>query len=148
MLIDALAPWTLWIKVAHIVAVICWMAAMLYLPRLFVYHCGVKKNSAEAELLSKMEWRLAKFIMLPAMLIVWLTGLWLAYSLYDFMGGWLHVKITAIVLMSGFHGFLAASLRRFAKGENKYSAKTWRILNEAPTVLMIIAVIMVIVKPF
>lgn len=145
MTIDVLYPW---VKAVHVVADICWMAAMLYLPRLFVYHCGAKTHSAEARLLTAMEWRLAKFIMLPAMLAAWLTGLWLAYFIYQFHGGWLHLKLAAVLLLTAFHGFLSGSLRRFAKGENKYSAKTWRILNEAPTVLMIIAVIMVIVKPF
>lgn len=145
MTISILYPW---IKAAHVIAIICWLAAMLYLPRLFVYHCGVKNNSGEAQLLMLMEKRLNRFIMLPAMSFAWITGLWLAYFIYHFHGGWLHLKLLIVIILSGFHGFLSASLRRFAKGENTYSAKTWRILNEVPTILLIIAVIAVIVKPF
>jgi len=138
----------LWIKAGHVMAIICWLAAMLYLPRLFVYHCGVRHGSGEAQLLTLMEGRLSRFIMLPAMIVAWLSGLWLAYYIYHFHGGWLHLKLLAVIVLSGFHGFLSSSLRRFAKGENRYAAKTWRLLNEVPTVLMLIIVIAVIVKPF
>lgn len=138
----------LWIKAVHVISVICWMVGMLYLPRLFVYHCSVPAGSAQAKLFTTMEMRLGRAIMAPAIIVVWITGLMLAYGLYHFGGGWLHVKITAVFLLSAYHGFLVGSAKRFARGENKYSAKTWRVLNEVPTVLMIIAVIMVMVQPF
>lgn len=145
MSIDILYPW---IKSIHIISVICWLAAMLYLPRLFVYHCSVRQKSSEDQLLILMERRLSKYIMLPAMTGAWITGLWLAIYIYHFQGGWLHLKLLLVLALSAFHGFLTASLRRFANGKNKYSSKTWRIFNEVPTVLMIIIVCVVVLKPF
>jgi len=135
-----------WIKAAHIIAVIAWMAGMLYLPRLFVYHCQVETGSQQAQIFKIMERRLLRAIINPAMIVVWVTGLWLAWKIFGFHGGWLHLKISIVVLLSAFHGFLAGSTRRFAEDRNKLSQKTWRILNEVPTLLMIIAVIAVVVK--
>jgi len=135
-----------WIKAVHVIAVISWMAGMLYLPRLFVYHCQAEIGSSEAQTFKLMERRLLRAIINPAMIVVWVTGLWLAWKIFGFHGGWLHLKIMIVVLLSGFHGFLSGSTRRFASNSNKLSQKTWRILNEVPTVLMIIAVIAVVVK--
>jgi len=135
-----------WIKALHIIAVIGWMAGMLYLPRLFVYHCQAQTGSDQAQTFKIMERRLLRIIINPAMIIVWITGLWMAWKLFGFRGGWLHLKIMVVVLLSAFHGFLAGSTRRFAEDRNKLSQKSWRILNEVPTLLMIIAVVAVVVK--
>lgn len=138
----------LWIKALHVIAIISWMAAMLYLPRLFVYHASVAAGSETSELFKVMEHRLLRLIMNPAMIVAWITGLWMAWDMFDFKGGWLHTKLLLVVLMSAAHGILSKSVRRFAADENTKSSKYWRIFNEIPTVLMILIVIMVIVKPF
>lgn len=138
----------LWIKALHIVAVMSWMAGMLYLPRLFVYHAGVGARSSEAALFEVMEFRLIRYIMGPAMVLAWLSGLYLAYQSGFFSAPWLHAKLLFVVLMSGAHGFLSKCRKDFAAGTNRRSAKFFRILNEGPTVLMIFIVILVVVKPF
>ena len=138
----------LWVKSLHVIAVIAWMAGMLYLPRLFVYHCAAKPGSETSETFKVMEKRLLRFIINPAMIVTWIAGLWLAWEIYGFKGGWLHAKLLLVVLMSGLHGYLSKSTRLFAEDRNMKSAKHWRIVNEIPTVLMIIIVILVIVKPF
>ena len=138
----------LWIKSLHVIAVIAWMAGMLYLPRLFVYHCAAKPGSETSETFKVMEKRLLRFIINPAMIVTWIAGLWMAWEIFGFQGGWLHAKLLLVVLMSGLHGYLAKSTRLFAEDRNMRSAKHWRIINEVPTVLMILIVILVIVKPF
>jgi putative membrane protein len=138
----------LWIKALHVVAVISWMAALLYLPRLFVYHCGVGKGSAQSELFKVMERRLLKAIMTPAMVVSWAAGLWLAFEAGFFRSGWFHGKLALLVLLSGIHGWLAILVRQFAEDRNARPARYFRILNEAPTLLMLGIVILVIVKPF
>ncbi|MCW6511021.1 CopD family protein [Hyphomicrobiales bacterium BP6-180914] len=125
------------------------MAAMLYLPRLFVYHAQVGAGTPQSETFKVMERRLLKAIMNPAMIAVWITGLWLAISSgYIKTAGWLHVKLLLVILMSGVHGFLSASTRRFANDANTRSPGFYRVLNEAPTVLLIGIVILAVVKPF
>lgn len=138
----------LWIKVLHVVAVISWMAGLLYLPRLFVYHADVKNDSEPARLFVVMEHRLYRFIMTPAMVVAWLTGLWLAWSSFGFRGGWLHAKLMLILLLSAHHGFQGRWLRDFAEGRNTRPARFFRFQNEIPTLLMIGIVALVIVKPF
>ncbi|MFD1200175.1 protoporphyrinogen oxidase HemJ [Brucella gallinifaecis] len=138
----------LWIKSIHVIAVIAWMAGILYLPRLFVYHCAAIPGSETSETFKIMERRLLRFIINPAMVVTWIAGLWLAWEIFDFKGGWLHAKILLVVLMSGLHGYLSKATRLFAQDKNIKSAKHWRIVNEIPTVLMILIVILVIVKPF
>ena len=138
----------LWVKSIHVIAVIAWMAGMLYLPRLFVYHCAAKPGSETSETFKIMERRLLRFIINPAMIVTWIAGLWLAWEIFEFKGGWLHAKILLVVLMSGVHGYLSKATRLFAQDKNTKSAKHWRIVNEVPTVLMILIVILVIVKPF
>lgn len=138
----------LWIKSIHVIAVIAWMAGMLYLPRLFVYHCATKPGSEASETFKIMERRLLRFIINPAMIVTWIAGLWLAWEIFAFKGGWLHAKLLLVVLMSGVHGYLSKATRLFAQDKNTKSAKHWRIVNEVPTVLMILIVILVIVKPF
>jgi len=138
----------LWIKAAHVIAVIAWMAGMLYLPRLFVYHCAAEKGSAQSETFKVMEPRPYRAIINPAMIATWVLGLWLAWKGFDFHGGWLHAKIAAVLVLSGVHGYLGGAVRRFAADQNVRTARHWRIVNEVPTVLMILIVILVVVKPF
>lgn len=137
-----------WIKAFHIVAVIAWMAGMLYLPRLFVYHCKAPSGSTQAETFKIMERRLLKAIMLPAMIATWALGLVLAVQGGWLSFGWLHAKLLLVVVMSGMHGWLSRLARDFATNRNTHSQKFFRILNEVPTILMIAIVILVVVKPF
>jgi putative membrane protein len=139
----------LWIKALHVIAVIAWMAALLYLPRLFVYHTQVGPG-AQSELFKKMEARLARFIMAPAMGVAWLAGLALIY-LGNFHGagsGWLHAKLALVLILTGVHFYFGYAYRAFGKDANRRSTNFYRIINEVPTVLMIGIVILVIVKPF
>ncbi len=138
----------LWIKALHVIAVISWMAGMLYMPRLFIYHLEAPPGSQQAETFSVMEQRLLRIIMRPAMAITWLLGLYLAWEGFGFMGGWLHVKLAAVFALSAVHGYFARAVAAFARGNYMRTARFWRLMNELPTVLMIIIVIMVVVKPF
>lgn len=138
----------LWAKAIHVIAVIAWMAGMLYLPRLFVYHADAEPGSEKSETFKVMEQRLLRLIINPAMIMTWVFGLWLAWDGFGFSGGWLHAKIALVIAMSGVHGYFSASVRRFAADQNTKPARHWRIMNEAPTLLMIVIVVLVIVKPF
>ena len=146
----ALAPddLYLWIKSVHVIAVIAWMAGMLYLPRLFVYHVDAEIGSVQSETFKVMERRLYRAIINPAMIVTWTAGLWLAWKGFAFQGGWLHGKIALVVLLSGVHGYLGGAVRRFAEDRNLKPARHWRIVNEVPTLLMIGIVVLVVVKPF
>lgn len=137
-----------WAKALHIIAVISWMAGMLYLPRLFVYHCDAEIGSKQSETFKVMERRLLKAIINPAMIATWILGLYLAWSGGWFSSGWFHAKLLLVLLMSGVHGFLTSRVRDFALDRNTRSAKFYKIINEVPTVLMILIVILVVVKPF
>lgn len=137
-----------WIKALHVIAVISWMAGMLYLPRLFVYHADAPVGSPMSETFKVMERRLLRAIINPAMILSWVFGLWLAWRGFGFQGGWLHVKIAAVVALSAFHGYLSTAVRTFGEDRNQKPARHWRMMNEVPTFLMVIIVIMVIVKPF
>jgi putative membrane protein len=145
-----LLPLYPWIKALHIVAVISWMAGLLYLPRLFVYHCDVARGSPESERFKVMERRLLKQIMTPAMIATWVLGLLLVATpgVIDWAAGWWHVKLLLVILMSGFQGGLSRWRRDFMEDRNTRSQRFYRIANEIPTVLMVVIVIMVIVKPF
>jgi len=138
----------LWIKAIHVIAIIAWMAGMLYLPRLFVYHSDAVAGSAESETFKVMERRLLRVIMNPAMIIAWALGLWLAWKGGYFTSGWLHAKLAAVIALSAVHGMFAKAVRLFAEDRNEKSARYWRVMNEAPTILMIAIVIFVVVKPF
>ena len=138
----------LWIKTIHILALVSWMAGMLYLPRLFVYHAEAGAGTAQAETFKIMERRLMKGIMNPAMVVTWLAGLWLAWHIYAFQGGWLHAKIALVILLSGLHGYFSASLKKFAADRNTRPARFYRIVNEVPTLLLIGIVVLAVVKPF
>jgi putative membrane protein len=138
----------LWLKAVHVIAVISWMAGMLYLPRLFIYHCDALPGSAQSETFKTMERRLLRIIINPAMVVTWVLGLWLAWQGGHFAAGWLHAKLALVLALSGVHGFFSASVRRFAEDRNTVSARQWRMWNEVPTALMIGIVILVVVKPF
>lgn len=138
----------LWIKALHIVAVISWMAGLLYMPRLFIYHTDAEPGSVQSETFKMMEQRLLKVIMNPAMKITWGLGLYLAWDLYGFRGGWLHAKIVAVVLLTLIHAHFSRAVEAFSRDENRRDARYWRLMNEAPTLLMILVVILVVVKPF
>jgi putative membrane protein len=140
-----------WVKAFHIVAVIAWMAGMLYLPRLFVYHCAAEPGSQQSETFKVMERRLLKAIINPAMIATWVLGLWLVWLLgwqVFRQSGWLHGKLVLVLAMSAVHGQFVRYVRDFALDRNRHSQRFFRILNEAPTVLMIGIVILVVVKPF
>ncbi|WP_144224360.1 protoporphyrinogen oxidase HemJ [Mesorhizobium amorphae] len=137
-----------WAKAIHVIAVISWMAGMLYLPRLFVYHSETERGSQQSETFKVMERRLLRGIINPAMVISWAFGLWLAWKGFGFQGGWLHAKLAAVLALSAVHGYLSAAVRKFAEDRNEKPARHWRIVNEIPTLLMIIIVVLVIVKPF
>lgn len=139
----------LWMKALHVISVIAWMAGMLYLPRLYVYHAGVKPGSEASETFKVMERRLLKAITTPAMISSILFGaIMLVMTPEWFQQGWLHAKLTCVVGLLAVHGMLARSRRAFAEDRNTHSPLYYRVINEAPTLLMIVIVIMVIVKPF
>ena len=137
-----------WIKALHVIAVIAWMAGLLYLPRLFVYHCDAEAGSKQSETFKIMERRLLKAIMNPAMIVTWLAGLYLAFDGHWLAAGWLHGKLLLVVILSGVHGFFSRCVKNFAVDGNARGEKFYRIINEVPTALMIGAVILVVVKPF
>lgn len=140
-------PWT---KAFHIIAMVAWMAGMLYLPRLFVYHCEVSPGSRESERFKMMERRLLKQIVNPAMMATWFFGVLLVLTpgILDWSAGWWHVKLTAVLLMSGLHGAFSRWRRDFLEDRNRRSQRFFRIANEIPTLLLIVIVIMVVVRPF
>ena len=142
-----------WIKAFHIIAVIAWMAGMLYLPRLFVYHCAAEPGSVQSETFKVMERRLLRAIINPAMVATWVFGLWVAWLGPDSHTGWfrfewLQAKLVLVVMLSGVHGLFARWMKDFANDRNKHSAKFYRIMNEIPTILMIGIVLLAVLKPF
>jgi len=137
-----------WIKALHVIAVIAWMAGMLYLPRLFVYHCEAEKSSPQSETFKVMERRLLKGIINPAMILTWLAGLYLVWAGGWYLAPWFHAKFLLVLIMSALHGLLARYVKDFAADRNQRSQRFYRIINEVPTALMIGIVILVIVKPF
>ena len=137
-----------WIKAFHIIAVIAWMAGMLYLPRLFVYHCAAEIGSVQSETFKVMERRLLRAIINPAMIASWVLGLWLAWSGNFLSAPWLHGKLVLVLAMSAVHGMLARWTKDFGADRNRHSQRFFRIMNEVPTLLMIGIVILVVIKPF
>ena len=137
-----------WIKSLHVIAIIAWMAGLLYLPRLFVYHCEAAADSTMSETFKIMERRLLRAIMTPAMIVAWITGLTLAIQAGFFSSGWLHLKLALVLILSASHGYMSRCVKTFAADANQKSHKFYRVLNEVPTLLMIVIVIAVIVKPF
>ncbi len=138
----------LWAKAIHVIAVISWMAGMLYLPRLFIYHTQAGAGSPQSETFKLMERRLLRVIINPAMVLTWVFGLWLAWEGFGFQATWLYIKFACVLALSAVHGYFSKHVRLFAKDKHEKSVKHWRIVNEVPTVLMVAIVILVIVKPF
>jgi putative membrane protein len=138
----------LWLKALHVIAIIAWMAGMLYLPRLFVYHSETQKGSIQSETFKIMERRLLKAIINPAMIASWILGLILVWQGGWITSGWLHAKVALVIGLSAVHGMLVRYVKDFAADRNVRPAKFYRIVNEVPTILMVGIVILVIVKPF
>jgi putative membrane protein len=145
---DTLANYIPWFVAFHIIAVIAWMAGMLYLPRLFVYHTETPPGSEGSERFKVMERRLLKGIMNPAMIAVWILGPLLAWLTGAYLDTWLHIKFVLVLIMSGMHGYFVGCWRAFAEDRNTHSAKFYRILNEIPAVLMVLIVLLVKIQPF
>jgi protoporphyrinogen IX oxidase len=137
----------LWLKALHVIVVIAWMAGMLYLPRLFVYHADASKGPT-SETFKVMERRLLKAILNPSMILVFVTGFALVYLTGDWRDGWWQAKFVLVLCLAGLHGYFARCVRTFAEDANMRPARFYRILNEAPTVLMILIVVLAVVKPF
>lgn len=142
-----LYPWT---KAFHVISMVAWMAGMFYLPRLFVYHCDTSPGTVESERFKVMEWRLLKQIINPAMIATWMFGLMLVLTpgVIDWGDGWWWVKLVAVLAMSGFHGAMSKWRRMFMDDKNTKPQRFYRIANEVPTLLLMLIVIMVIVRPF
>lgn len=137
-----------WIKALHIVAVIAWMAGMLYLPRLFVYHAGVAPGSEASEMLKVMERRLLRAIINPAMIATFVLGALLLAIVGPWDQAWVWAKLALALALGGLHGLLARWRRDFAADRNRHDARFYRRVNEVPTILMIAIVVLVVVKPF
>lgn len=137
-----------WVKAFHVISVIAWMAGMLYLPRLFVYHCEAEVGSKQSETFKVMERKLLKAIINPAMILTWVLGLWLVWYAGWHKAGWFQAKFVLVLILSGIHGMLTRYWRDFAHDRNTKSQKFFRIINEVPAILMVGIVILVIVKPF
>ena len=138
----------LWLKAFHIIAVIAWMAGMLYLPRLFVYHCDAEPGSKQSETFKVMELRLLRLIINPAMIVVWVLGLYMAWEAPWYDELWLQLKVALVVAMSALHGFFTRWVKDFAADRNQHSAKFYRIINELPAILIVAIVLLVVLKPF
>ena len=137
-----------WILAFHLIAVIAWMSAMLYLPRLFVYHTEAAPGTESSERFKVMERRLLKGIMNPAMIAVWILGPLLAWLTGAYLDTWLQIKFVLVVGLSGLHGFFVRCWRDFEADRNTRSARFYRTINEVPALLMVVIVILVVVKPF
>lgn len=148
---DFLLTWHEWIESFHIISVIAWMAGMLYLPRLYVYHAGVPVGSDQSALFKIMERRLLRLIINPAMIAVFIFGILLALTpgAVDWAhDGWIHAKLAAVLLLTIVHAFFSRWRREFERDANTRSPSFYRKVNEIPTILMIFIVIMVVVRPF
>lgn len=144
-----LAPAYLWLKAAHLLFIIAWMAGMMYLPRLFIYHHGAEKGGEAERNFVVMERRLLKGIMNPSIIAVWILGILMLIANPAWLSsGWFHVKLLFVVIISGIHGFYSAARKKFEAGERPRTAKFWRIMNEVPFIALIVIVVMAIVKPF
>ncbi len=150
MNIYGLLPFYLWIKAFHVISMIAWMAGLFYLPRLYVYHTQTSIGSESSERFKVMERRLLRGIMNPAMIATWLFGILLVLTpgVVNFQQGWFHAKLACVILMSIFHMACSKWRREFLNDKNQHSEKFYRMANEIPTLLLIVIVIMVIVKPF
>jgi len=142
--------WIEWVKAFHVISVIAWIAGMMYLPRLFVYHTAAEVGSIQSATFKIMERRLYRGIITPAMILTWLFGLTMVSvpGLIDWHQGWPWVKAVCVILLSAIHGYYGRQVRNFAADKNERPQGFWRVVNELPFVLVIIIVIMVIVQPF
>lgn len=138
-----------WIRAFHLIAVISWMAGLLYLPRLFVYHSMAEVGGAQALTFKLMERRLLKIIMNPAMIVSWFLGLWMLHLNTDLLFmPWMWVKLTCVILMTGLHMVFSRMRRQLENDAPPYKDRTYRIWNEVPVVFMVIIIIMAVVEPF
>ena len=137
----------LWLKAGHIIFVIFWMAGLFMLPRLFVYHQEAPEGSEEAAKFAEREQKLLKIILLPSIIVVWVLGLALAFTLEAWNQGWLHAKLLLVLILSGYHGYMSAYAKK-ARGERPMAEKRLRLVGEAPAILLALIVVLVIVKPF
>lgn len=138
-----------WLLSFHIISVISWMAGMFYLPRLFVYHTRLEAGTDASEMFKEMERKLLRLIINPAMIAAWVFGLALSFGQDSWnAGGWFYMKFAAVIILSGFHGYLSKWRKAFERDENRHSEKYFRMMNEVPTILMIVVVFMVFLKPF
>lgn len=138
----------LWLKALHIIFVITWMAGLFYLPRLFAYHANAKRGSELDLTLQTMERKLLKIIMNPSLILVFAIGIWLIIVTDAFKAGvWFHIKFTLVLILAGFHGYIAVLRKKFLNGTNTHTAKFYKIINEIPSILMVAIVILVVIKP-
>jgi putative membrane protein len=142
-----LYPWT---KALHLIAMVAWMAGLLYLPRLFVYHCETAPGTESSERFKIMEYRLYKFIMTPAMIATFVFGISLALTpgLVDWSAAWFYIKLVCVIGLAGTHGMMSRWRKDFLADRNRKPQKFFRIMNEVPTLLMVLAIVMVVVQPF
>jgi putative membrane protein len=145
---DALTLTYFWLKAGHIIFVIFWMAGLFMLPRLFVYHQETEPDSPENAKWIEREGKLLRIILNPSIVVVWVLGIALAFSIAAWVQGWLHAKLALVLALSGYHGFLASYAKKLARGERSLSGKTLRLLNEIPGVVVVLIVVLVVVKPF
>jgi putative membrane protein len=147
---EFLASYYLWIKALHVIGVIAWMAGMLYLPRLYVYHCATEPGSPQSETFKVMERRLLRAIMNPSMAAAFLFGgLLLGIpGIVDWSAGWIWLKLAMVAGLTVMHHLLASWRKAFAEDRNRHSARLFRLVNELPAVMMVVVVVCVIVKPF
>jgi putative membrane protein len=145
---DALAMTYLWLKAGHIIFVIFWMAGLFMLPRYFVYHQEAEPGSSEEAKWVDRERKLLKIILLPSIIVVWVLGLVLAFTLNLWSAGWLHAKMLLVLILSGYHGYLASYAKKLARGERKLTGKQLRVFNEVPGILAAVIVVLVVVRPF
>src|SRR5262249_46879107 len=138
----------LWLKALHTVAVIAWMAGLLYLPRLFIYHSIAKPGSELSETFKTMERRLLNFIMLPAMIVTWIVGIVLVLQGQWLGAGWFHAKFVAVVIMTVLHGLFAHWVNEFSLDRNPHPARLYCIINDTPIIVLIIIVALAVVNPF
>ncbi len=145
---DVLSVTYFWLKAGHIIFVVFWMAGLFMLPRLFVYHQECAPDSPENAQWIERETKLLKIILTPSIVVVWMLGIALAFSLDAWSQHWLHAKLLLVLALSAYHGFLSGYAGKLAKGERRLSGKQLRLLNEVPGIAVALIVILVVVKPF
>ncbi len=145
---DILQMLYLWLKAAHLIFVIFWMAGLFMLPRFLVYHQEAEIGSSEAATWAERENKLRRIILLPSVILVWVLGVALAFTIDAWSSGWLHAKLLLVLLLTGYHGWMVGYARKLAKGETSLTGRQLRLLNEVPGIAVALIVILVIVKPF